>query len=138
MDRCYNKNSRGYRWYGNRGIKVCEKWKNDSSEFIKWALKNGWNEKLTIDRIDSDGHYEPKNCRFVPQRRNVLSRDVKNKTGYPGITKRADYASNEVRYRARIEIDGKVVNIGTFRTAREANDARQAYIKKHKLVDWYR
>ena len=62
--RCYNPNSDRYNVYGARGIKVCDEWKNSYAAFQKWALDNGYDDKLTIDRIDVDGNYEPLNCKW--------------------------------------------------------------------------
>ena len=62
--RCNNPNSKDYRLYGARGISVCDEWK-DSSKFFAWALNNGYNDSLTLDRIDCDKNYEPNNCRWI-------------------------------------------------------------------------
>jgi len=63
-DRCYNKNVPNYSRYGQRGISMCETWM-DVGVFFEWALKNGYEETLQIDRRDNDGNYCPENCHFV-------------------------------------------------------------------------
>ncbi len=69
--RTRNQNCKDYRWYGKRGIKVCDEWLNDYVVFRSWALTNGYTLELTIDRIDNDGNYNPDNCQFITRSENV-------------------------------------------------------------------
>ena len=70
--RCYNPNDGKYKKYGGRGIKVCDEWlgKDGAKNFAEWAYANGFDEnkhqkEQSIDRIDVNGNYEPKNWRFT-------------------------------------------------------------------------
>lgn len=63
-ERCERQKHNHYMDYGGRGIKVCEEWK-EYIPFAKWARENGYTDKLSIDRINVNGDYEPSNCRWV-------------------------------------------------------------------------
>lgn len=67
IDRCYKKETISYKNYGARGINICDDWKNDFFIFEKWALENGYKKGLSIERIDVNGNYCPKNCKFIPR-----------------------------------------------------------------------
>ena len=76
--RCFCETDKHYKWYGAKGVKVCEEWKTDYMSFRNWAYENGYKDTVgytnyTIDRIDPYGNYEPSNCRiadWVTQRHN--------------------------------------------------------------------
>ena len=63
-DRCTNQKRHNYYLYGGVGISVCDDWL-DVEKFYAWSMNNGYNDTLSIDRIDSSGNYEPRNCRWV-------------------------------------------------------------------------
>lgn len=65
--RCNNQNDTNYHLYGGRGITVCEEWQNNWFAFKEWALSHGYQDDLTIDRINVNGNYEPDNCRWTTQ-----------------------------------------------------------------------
>lgn len=76
--RCYNKNDNRYSDYGGRGIKMCSEWLNTFQAFYNWSLNNGYQDNLTIDRIDNNKNYEPNNCRWVTlEQQNRNKRNVK-------------------------------------------------------------
>lgn len=75
LARCYNPKATSYSSYGGRGIVVCEEWKNSFQSFVDWSLKNGYNDALSIDRIDNTKGYCPSNCRWA-----TMSQQYQNKT----------------------------------------------------------
>lgn len=72
-ERCTNKNASNYKWYGGRGIGICDEWK-EFIPFYEWAIENGWREGLTIDRIDTSKDYSPDNCRFISHKSQCRNR----------------------------------------------------------------
>lgn len=71
-DRCWNPNNPSYARYGGRGISFCDEWQS-FTQFEQWALANGYERGLEIDRINNDGDYTPDNCRWVKHRINLCN-----------------------------------------------------------------
>ena len=94
--RCYNKNYKESKYYGDRGIKVCAEW-HEYLNFKKWALENGYTEGLSIDRIDSDKDYCPENCQWIN-----LSKHA-SKTNY----ERVKFTMGEVEQIKKIHVFGE-------------------------------
>lgn len=88
--RCQNKNDTVYKYYGEKGVCVCDEWNNDFVAFQRWAMSHGYNPnakrgECTLDRIDPFGNYEPTNCRWISigeqqrnKRRNNTKEESKN------------------------------------------------------------
>ena len=103
--RCYCQQNKYYKDYGGRGITICDEWLNDYFCFERWAIENGWNEdnlyesgmnKLTIDRIDVNGNYEPTNCRIITNAEQQYNKRNNIHINYQGKTYTVDKLSKKL------------------------------------------
>ena len=135
VQRCTNPNDKKYKYYGGRGIVICDGWRNDFKAFYDWCLDNGYDEKLELDREDNDGNYEPSNCRFITHRKNSLNQGVRedNSSGYRGV----GFVRGRDKWLSYLDIDGGRVFQKSFKTKQEAIEARNNYIKENNLEHEY-
>lgn len=77
IQRCYCESKPDFKYWGGRGIIVCEDWIYNRKLFFNWAFDNGWKEGLQLDRINNNGNYSPENCRFVTRSENCKNRRPK-------------------------------------------------------------
>lgn len=85
-ERCYLPTYHKYKHYGGRGIKVCDEWLNDFMIFYNWSMEHGYQDGLTIDRIDVDGNYEPSNCRWLTSLEQQRNKQNNRKVTFRDVT----------------------------------------------------
>lgn len=120
--RCYKDTHKDYKNYGARGITIEF---IDYKDFIDWALQNGYEEGLEIDRKNNDGNYSKDNCRFVTKSVNNMNRRTTSNSGFKGVS----LETRSSKYKARI----KNKFIGYYTTAIDAAKAYNQYIIDNNL-----
>ena len=101
QSRCRNENNRDWRYYGGKGVTVCEEWK-DFCVFAEWAHRNGYKEDLTIDRIDVSKGYSPDNCRWADAITQMNNTTRNRYIEFNGETRTLEMWSREVGIPARL------------------------------------
>lgn len=78
--RCYSKSSGAYKYYGGKGVRVSDLWivENGFQNFYEWAMANGYNDNLTIERVDVNGDYTQSNCTWIPKESQTKNRTNTN------------------------------------------------------------
>ena len=127
--RCYDAKRRDYKWYGGKGITICEEWL-DPKVFINWCEET-YIEGMTLDRIDVDKNYQPSNCRWVDMSVQNSNKGIRetNTSGYTGVT----WHKNVKRWCSTLRSQGVLINVGTFKDKIEAVIARDNYIIENGL-----
>ena len=130
--RCKTKAASHYRHYGARRITVCDEWE-DVRVFRAWAMGHGYQEGLSLDRIDNDGNYEPGNCRWVTQtiqtQNSVLLRR-NNTSGYRGV-----FLHKPDRWCAAIGVKRKKQHLGLFDRPEDAAKAYDAFVVANGMAN---
>ena len=90
------KTDRAFKYYGDRGIKMCDEWRNNFKIFQEWAISNGYSDNLEIDRIDNMKGYSPDNCRWVDRYEQIKNRSNSRMITYNGKTQLASEWAREI------------------------------------------
>ncbi len=85
--RCLNERCNNYHNYGGRGISICKEWLKDFHKFEEWSLNNGYNDCLSIERINVNGNYEPNNCKWATRKEQARNRRSNHLYKYKGEIK---------------------------------------------------
>lgn len=131
-DRCFNDKHKAFKNYGRKNIIVCDEWRNNFKSFYDWSLLNGWDNGLSIDRIDNDGNYEPSNCRWATdeiQHQNTRLIMSTNKSGYRGVF----FHKGNKKFLASIGVNGKKKYLGYFKTDIEAAIAYDNFVINNNM-----
>lgn len=114
--RCFNSKASNYKYYGARGITVCDRWL--TFENFHQDMFATWGEGLQLDRIDVNGNYEPANCRWISASKNSKNRRNKavTQSKYPGVS----WSKSHQKWTVQI-------NFGYFESEEEAY---QTYLHK--------
>lgn len=130
MARCHNPDCKSFCYYGERNIVVTIEW-HDFEMFREWAITNGYQGGLEIDRINTNGNYEPTNCRWVTRQVNQRNKrgwvNTKSTSKYVGVC----FEKFTNRWKASGKLNGKVVNLGRFDSEDDAAKARDAFYELH-------
>ncbi|MFH1642100.1 MAG: AP2 domain-containing protein [Nanoarchaeota archaeon] len=124
--RCLNPKASNYKYYGERGIKICKRW----LKFKYFYFDMGDCPKShSLDRIDNNGNYELKNTKWSTQTEQQRNRRISknNTTGAIGVS----WHKGNKRYRAEIRVPNKRINLGYFDTLEEAKKARKQAEQKY-------
>jgi hypothetical protein len=119
--RCNNPKFKNYKYYGGRGITVCERWENFDNFLEDMGPRP--TPKHSIERIDTNGNYEPGNCKWANDEEQMQNRRMvsRNKSGVNGV----HWNNWSKKWAASIGTHGKQLHIGYFDTVEEAAEARK-------------
>ena len=110
LKRCYLKSNPSYPRYGGRGIKVCDTWRdkeNGFMRFYKWSINNGYEDGKSLDRINNDGNYSPRNCRWATAKEQANNRSNNRLITFNGETHNLYEWSDKLNIK-RVTLEGRL------------------------------
>lgn len=131
VQRCHNKKCKLYEFYGEVGITVANEWRYKIQPFYDWSLSNGYDDSLTLDRIDNSKGYSPENCRWVTilvQRQNQKVLKKTNTSGYRGVC----YDKSRKKWISQIMDNTITHHLGRYEKLIDAVNAYNNYIIQNK------
>lgn len=143
ISRCHDETDDKYRYYGQRGISVCDEWRSDFSRFVEWSLANGYEESLELDRENNNLGYCPENCRWIDKIQNMNNRRSCRVYSAFGESKTISQWARDLRCkvslagltdRLNLGLDPEVAISSTDRLQRMAT----AFGETKNLTDWSR
>ncbi len=136
INRCSNSKDDKYKYYGYRGISICNEWLNDFKSYYDYviSLPNYGKKGFSLDRINNDGDYKPGNMRWADAHIQAVNKNIqrRNNTGYIGVS----LPKNNNRYAAQIVVHKKQIYLGTFKTPEQAVKARNDYIIANNIPEY--
>jgi len=121
IQRCTDLKCEAYKYYGNRGIKICDRWLNFMNFFSDMGKKSS--PELTLERVDNNGDYESGNCRWGTRTEQNINQRIQknNKSGVRGVS----WNNHCKKYQTNITVNRHQIYLGVFKTIHEAAEARR-------------
>lgn len=133
LQRCTNLNHKHFHLYGGRGISICHQWM-DFLVFKQWAITHGYQESLSLERVDTNQGYSPTNCCWASKERQARNRRALE--GYTSKYIGVSWDAQRKKWAACIGLHRKTIPLGRFNSEVAAAKARDIYIVNNKLEDF--
>lgn len=124
--RCLNPNNPDYKYYGGRGVEVCDRWKESFKNFLEDMGNSPTGTSL--DRVDVNGNYEPSNCKWSTSSEQAINRRIKetNTSGVTGVS----FNKSKGKWVSYITLEGLTTYLGSFVDKSQAVAVRVAAEEK--------